>query len=145
MTTPVTAARPVAAPAAKPAANAPAANAPTAPAKKPAGDTLALSAAAKATGPQQVVVIDGKEYVVREKKRQWNTFDKVATWGATAVGGVAGIFGGAFAALAVDFSGALNPASIAAFAVGWALCAGIGYLAGRGVAKAGNGVAGLFD
>ena len=144
MTTPVTATRPAAAvPAPKPAA--PAANAPAANAPKPTGDTLALSASAKATAPQQVVVIDGKEYLVREKKQKWDTWDKVATWGATGVGGVAGIFGGAFAALAVDFSGALNPASIAAFAVGWAVCAGIGYLTGRGISKVGHGVAGVFN
>lgn len=145
MTTPVTATRPAAAPATAPKGAAPAANAPAAPAKQPAGDTLALSASAKATAPKQVVIIDGKEFEVREKKVKWNTWDKIATWGATGIGGVAGIFGGAFAALAVDFSGSLHPASIAAFAVGWAVCAGIGYLTGRGVSKVGNGVAGWFN
>lgn len=129
---------------AKPAANAAVAAA-ARPQGAPSSDRLALSATAKATAPQKVVVIDGKEYEVREKKTQWETWEKVTTWGATGVGAFVGIWGGAFAALAVDFSGALNPASIAAFAVGMAVCAGIGYLSGRGASKVVGGVKSWFD
>lgn len=147
MTTPVSNTRPVAV--TRPAASAPATNAPAVntPAKPAAtGDSLALSASAKATAPQKTVIIDGKEFELRETaKRQWNTFDKVATWGGTGIGGVAGIFVGAFCAIGVNFSGALTPASCLAWAIGWAVTAGAGYLAGRGVSKVGNAVGGLFD
>ncbi len=143
MTTPVTANRPVAAPAAKPAAN-PAAKPAAATTARPAGDTLAISA--KATAPaQKTVVIDGKEFELREKgKRKWPLWEKITTFGATGVGAIAGIPIGAFCAIGVDFSGAFTPASTLAFAIGLLACAGIGYLTGRGASKAANGVLGWF-
>lgn len=144
MTTPVTANRPVAAPAAKPAANAPAPAAPKAPAAA-TGDTLALSASAKATAPQKVVVIDGKEYEVREKSRKWSTLEKVATWGTTGLGTVVG--GMATIAMAAPMSptGAMSPAIWAFIGIGVAISAVSSYGAGRLLSKIGRGVAGMFD
>lgn len=143
MTTPVSNARPVATPVAKPAATT-AAQPATEPTARRAGDTIALSATAKATAPQKVVVIDGKEYEVREKKHKWPLWEKITTFGATGVGGVAGVFVGAFCAIGVDFSGALTPASLAAWAVGFLICTAIGYGTGRLASKGANGVAGWF-
>ena len=143
MTTPVSTNRPVVAP--RPAAPAPAANTPAinTPAKPASGDSLALSASAQATAPKKPVVNDGREFELRETAHKWNKWDKVATWGGTGVGAVAGVFVGAFCAIGVNFSGAITPASAAAWAIGWALTAGVGYLAGRGVSKVGNAVGGV--
>lgn len=145
MTTPVTNASPV--------RNAvvptrPAAPSPTKPAPKPAGDSLALSATAKATAPEQkTVVIDGKEYELREKggKKKWPLWEKITTFGTTGLGTVVG--GMATIAMAAPMSptGAMSPAIWAFIGIGVAISAASSYGVGRLLSKVGHGVAGLFD
>lgn len=145
MTTPVSNARPVAKPLVRPAA--PATARPVAPAA-PAGDALALSVTAKATAPEQkTVVIDGKEYELREKggKKKWPLWEKVTTFGVTGLGTVVG--GLATIAMSAPMSptGAMSPAIWAFIGIGVAISAASSYGVGRLLSKVGHGIAGLID
>ncbi len=118
------------------------------PAAPTSGDSLALSVTAKATAPQQkTVVIDGKEYELREKggKKKWPLWEKITTFGATGLGTVVG--GMATIAMAAPMSptGAMSPAIWAFIAIGVGISAVSSYGAGRLLSKIGHGVAGLFD
>jgi hypothetical protein len=145
MTTPVSNNRPVAAarpqaaakPAAKPVENA-----------RPVGDSIALSASAKATAPaQKTVVIDGKEYEIREKdvKKKWPLWEKITTFGVTGLGTVVG--GMATIAMAAPMSptGAMNPTIWAFIAIGVGISAASSYGVGRLASKVVHGVGNLFN
>lgn len=145
MTTPVSntnrpaAPRPVA-----PAANAPAEAA--APRPAAAGDSLTISAAAKATAPQKSVVIDGKEYELREKgRRKWSTLEKVTTFGVTGLGGVVSLFASVAMAAPMSPTGAMSASIVAFIVIGTAIGTAVSYGGGRLLSNLGRGVAGLFD
>lgn len=144
MTTPVTNTRPAAnatRPAAAPkAADKPAANV------IPTGDSVSFTP--KATAPEQkTVVIDGKEYEIREKagKKKWPLWEKITTFGITGVGTIVG--GMATLAMAAPMSptGAMSPAIWAFIGIGTAISLASSYGVGRLASKIGHGVSNMFN
>lgn len=146
MPTPVTANRP-AAPIARAAAPAAAPATKAAEVARPAGDAIALSATAKAAAPGKTVVIDGKEYELREKdvKKKWPLWEKVTTFGITGVGTVMGFMTTVAMAAPMSPTGAMSPAIWAFLAIGTGISLASSYGVGRLASKIVHGVGNLID